>query len=107
MNASRHIRPLAGALTATLLVATGCATAPDTRRAAADTGFQRLDTELVYSARYFPEHKTLSILFQAEGGRDYADVPETVYREWLDAKSKDEYFRKNISKKFKETPWPQ
>jgi hypothetical protein len=83
-----------------LLLATGCS-----QTLAPSTGFQRIESELIFSVMYYPNTEVLSVLLNEEGGRDFENVTEESYKALMNAADKDEFFRKNIQKKFKSTPW--
>lgn len=94
-----------------LLVLTGCTTTQPVAQqqqkqqgAASEevvaTGYQPIQSELIYSAKYDEPSNVLTIVFFEDGVYDFEDVPADVYAAFIQSEDRDVYFTENIKPSF-------
>lgn len=80
-----------------------CATPPPPEEdAAADTGYTPIRSELLFSARYFEDVETLSVVLRSGDALDYHQVPRALFDQLLAAEDKDAFYRDHVQGKFGE-----
>ena len=67
------------------------------------TGYQPIQSELIYSVNYEPDTKMMTVILYDEGAVDYAGVPAEIYAAFLAADDHDAYFTNKVQKKYKGT----
>jgi len=90
------------------IMLSGCTTATSTQSSSTvsggqeiTTGYEPIQSELIYSINYDKAAKTLTVVLYDEGVYDFADVPDTVYDALLKADDHDTYYKEHIAKKYK------
>lgn len=78
----------------------GCGTTPEV-----STEFRQIDSDQIYSVRYFADTGVLAVLMQNGEGYDYRNVPQEAYRELLRAADKDDFFNQRIKGQYESSPW--
>jgi len=68
-------------------------------------GYHRIESDLIFSVRYFPDTQVMSVLLSDGKGYDYQNVPEETYKAFIEAESQDEYFRAHVQDQFEAVPW--
>lgn len=78
-----------------------CAHTPPAEETA-DTGYTPIRSELLFSARYFDEVETLSVVLRSGDALDYEKVPRALFDQFLAAEDKDAFYRDHLQGKFGE-----
>lgn len=65
------------------------------------TGYQPIQSELIYSVNYDAAASMLTVVLYEDGVYDYTDVPKDVYDGLLKASDRDQYYRETIKSGFK------
>jgi len=65
------------------------------------TGYQPIQSELIYSVNYDAAAGMLTVVLYEDGVYDFADVPKEVYDGLLKAADRDQYYRDTIKSGFK------
>lgn len=67
------------------------------------TGYQPIQSDLIYSVNYDAAGRLLTVVLYEDGVYDYADVPAEVYEGLLKAGDRDQYYSETIKKGYKGT----
>ena len=116
MSLPRYL--MLGAVASSLMVLSGCMTtevksegaeksadkpAATAKQGASDvaTGYQPIQSELIYSVTFDQANSVMTMVLYEEGVFDYKDVPRSVYDAFLKAKDRDEFYRTKIQPTYK------
>ncbi len=95
---NNEIRMFVMTVCGTIFFMAGCST---TEKAEIVDTFVAVQTPMIDSVRYYPTLETLAICFQDAEIYDYFNVPSDVYKAFMQAKKKDDYYQNNIKKVYK------
>ena len=82
-----------GLLLAGLLA--GCST-PGSRRARPATSFLPMEAKTIYSIRYLPATRELTVILRTSEVVEYRDVPDSVVEAWKRAPDQDAFYQEQI-----------
>lgn len=83
-----------------IMLVAGCTT---TSAPEPSTGFERVETDNIFSVMYLEDFGTLMVIETGGNGFEYADVPDKVYQNFMTSENKDAFYEKQIKGKYEQT----
>ena len=74
---------------------------PAAAKGEVSTGYQPIQSELIYSVNYDASAQMLTVVLYEDGVYDYEAVPREVYDAFLKAKDRDQFYRDTLKAGYK------